>query len=276
MANARPRTGPRVPPQRAAAPPAEARRTDGGGRRRQAPAEYRIDDLAREAGTTARNVRSYQDRGLLPRPDRRGRANVYGPAHLERLRLISQLLDRGHTLAGIKELLEAWENGTGLRGVLGLAAEVAAPWSDESAVEYSRAELTAAFGGRQDGALEEAVRLGVLEPLGGDRYRAPSPALIQLAVEVHAQGAPLDATIGHLVPMRADLDRVAHGLVRFSAEHIFADYAGHPISDQEAARIRDAVRRLRPLAQRAMEAELARALRAQALRLVNSALTSDT
>ena len=29
-------------------------------------AEYRIDDLARAAGTTVRNVRAYQDRGLLP------------------------------------------------------------------------------------------------------------------------------------------------------------------------------------------------------------------
>ena len=31
-------------------------------------AEYRIDDLARAAGTTARNVRAYQERGLLPPP----------------------------------------------------------------------------------------------------------------------------------------------------------------------------------------------------------------
>ena len=40
-------------------------------------AEYRIDDLAREAGTTVRNVRVYQDRGLLPPPRREGRAGIY-------------------------------------------------------------------------------------------------------------------------------------------------------------------------------------------------------
>ncbi|WP_051939895.1 MerR family transcriptional regulator [Phaeacidiphilus oryzae] len=263
MAEARPRTGPRVPPQRAAAPPAEGR------------AEYRIDDLAREAGTTARNVRAYQDRGLLPRPDRRGRANVYGPAHLERLRLISQLLDRGHTLAGIKELIDAWENGTGLGGVLGLAAEVAGPWSDESAAELSRAELTAAFGHRDDEAVEKAVRLGVLEPVGEDRYRVPSPALIRLAAELHADGAPLGAIIDQLVTLRADLDGIAQSMVRFSATHLFAGYAGHPLSDHEAAEILSSVRRLRPLAQQAMEAELARALRAQALHLLNAALANE-
>ena len=30
--------------------------------------EYRIDDLARLAGTTTRNIRVYRDRGLLPPP----------------------------------------------------------------------------------------------------------------------------------------------------------------------------------------------------------------
>ena len=34
-------------------------------RERQPMAEYRIDDLARGAGTTARNVRACQQRGLL-------------------------------------------------------------------------------------------------------------------------------------------------------------------------------------------------------------------
>ena len=40
-----------------------------------APA-YRIEDLAHLSGATVRTIRAYQDRGLLPRPERRGRANV--------------------------------------------------------------------------------------------------------------------------------------------------------------------------------------------------------
>src|SRR5438309_572599 len=42
--------------------------------------EYRIDELAREAGTTVRNVRAYQDRGLLPPPRRSGRVGLYTDA----------------------------------------------------------------------------------------------------------------------------------------------------------------------------------------------------
>ena len=38
--------------------------------------EYTIDQLARAARTTVRNVRAYQDRGLIPPPERRGRTGA--------------------------------------------------------------------------------------------------------------------------------------------------------------------------------------------------------
>ncbi|WP_143588508.1 MerR family DNA-binding transcriptional regulator, partial [Streptomyces albovinaceus] len=48
----------------------------GAGAAARAP-EYRIEDLANASGATVRTIRAYQDRGLLPTPERRGRANVY-------------------------------------------------------------------------------------------------------------------------------------------------------------------------------------------------------
>ncbi|MGW0896959.1 MerR family transcriptional regulator, partial [Streptomyces goshikiensis] len=116
----------------------------------QAVAEYRIEDLAHHSGATVRTIRAYQDRGLLPKPERRGRSNVYRDTHLARLRQIADLLDRGYTLASIKELLEAWDAGRGLGGVLGLVAEVHGPWTDEEAARISRDELNERFGGRPD------------------------------------------------------------------------------------------------------------------------------
>ncbi|CAM5704758.1 hypothetical protein MAUB1S_03690 [Mycolicibacterium aubagnense] len=47
--------------------------------------------------------------GAAPQPERRGRANVYRDTHLARLHQIAGLLDRGYTLASIKELLDARE-----------------------------------------------------------------------------------------------------------------------------------------------------------------------
>src|SRR2546429_380483 len=40
--------------------------------------DYRVDDLARAAGTTARNGRPYQERGWLPPPRPVGRGRVGG------------------------------------------------------------------------------------------------------------------------------------------------------------------------------------------------------
>src|SRR3954447_15951269 len=82
--------------------------------------EYRIDDLARAAGTTVRNIRAYRDRGLVPPPRRHGRLALYDDTHVDRLRLIGGLLHRGYTLANIAELIEAWEGGRDVGELLGV------------------------------------------------------------------------------------------------------------------------------------------------------------
>ncbi|MEU6056542.1 MerR family transcriptional regulator [Streptomyces sp. NPDC047097] len=233
-------------------------------------AEYRIEDLARLGGATVRTVRAYQDRGLLPRPERRGRANVYGDEHLARLQQIADLLERGYTLASIKELLEAWDTGRGLGGVLGLVAEVHGPWSDEQEDRISRAELDAAFGGTPDeDAVREAVELGVLERVPGrdDKFVVPSPQELAVAVELYAAGVPLAAISGHLRELRGQVEHIAGRFLEFTTEHVFARYLDRrPPTDADAAEAAALVRRLRPLAQQTVDAELARAMRTLATR----------
>ncbi|GGR42906.1 hypothetical protein GCM10010282_39940 [Streptomyces roseolus] len=234
-------------------------------------AEYRIEDLAHHSGATVRTIRAYQDRGLLPRPERRGRANVYGDSHLARLRQIADLLDRGYTLASIKELLDAWDTGRGLGGVLGLVAEVQGPWTDEEAARITRAELDARFGGDPDeDAVREAVELGVLERIPGreaEEYLVPSPQELAVAVELHAAGVPLSAITGHLRELREQVEHIASRFLEFTTEHVFARYLEHrPPTDSDAAEAATMVRRLRPLAQQTVDAELARAMRILATR----------
>ncbi|WP_371670343.1 MerR family transcriptional regulator [Streptomyces sp. NBC_00289] len=244
-----------------------------------APA-YRIEDLANLSGATVRTIRAYQDRGLLPRPERRGRANVYSDAHLARLRRIAGLLDRGYTLASIKELLEAWDAGRGLGGVLGLVAEVDGPWTDEETVRISRAELTARFDGTSDdAAVAEAVELGVLEPVPGDddSFLVPSPQELAVAVELHSAGVPLSAISDHLRELRGQVEHIASRFLEFTTEHVFARYlAGpHRPTDADAAEAASLVRRLRPLARQTVDAELARAMRLLAVRQLRGHLGGD-
>ncbi|WP_461030288.1 MerR family transcriptional regulator, partial [Streptomyces sparsus] len=241
------------------------------------PTEYRIEELARHSGSTVRTIRAYQDRGLLPRPGRRGRANVYDAGHLARLRQIADLLERGYTLASIKELLDAWDSGRGLGKVLGLVAEVDGPWTSEAPDRLSRAELDARFGGRpDDAAVAEAVDLGVIEPLPGrtDEFLVPSPQELQVAVELHAAGVPLGAVTGHLRELRGQVEHIATRFLDFTSEHVFARYLDHTPTEADATEATELVRRLRPLAQQSVDAELARAMRTLAARHLREQLSA--
>ncbi|GAA2656071.1 MerR family transcriptional regulator [Streptomyces lunalinharesii] len=239
-------------------------------------AEYRIEDLAHLTGATVRTIRAYQDRGLLPRPERRGRANVYGDAHLARLRQIADLLDRGYTLASIKELLEAWDAGRDLGGVLGLVAEIDGPWTDEEPTRISRTDLDTAFGGTPDEqAVSEAVDLGVLERVPGrdDEFLVPSPQELAVAAELHSAGVPLLAISGHLREVRGQVEHIAARFLDFTTEHVFRAFLNHPPTEAETAEATALVRRLRPLAQQTIDAELARAMRTLATRYIRHHLT---
>src|SRR5438309_1360258 len=105
-----------------------------------------IDELARRAGVTTRNVRAYQERGLLPPPQKVGRTGMYGEVHLARLMIVGNLLERGYSLASIGELLGAWDSGGNLGELLGFEHALARPWIDEPPEHLDRAQLETVFG----------------------------------------------------------------------------------------------------------------------------------
>lgn len=83
---------------------------------------FTVDELAREVGTTTRQVRALQTQGLLPHPIVVGRTGFYGADHLARLRAILRLQADGFSLASLAALFRAWEAGMTLDQVLGLDA----------------------------------------------------------------------------------------------------------------------------------------------------------
>ncbi|MFD3589507.1 MerR family transcriptional regulator [Streptomyces sp. NPDC058683] len=80
--------------------------------------EYRIAELADQAGVPVRTVRFYRERDLIPQPRREGRIAWYNSRHLARLRAITALLKRGHTLNGIADLTMAYESGLDIGDLL--------------------------------------------------------------------------------------------------------------------------------------------------------------
>jgi DNA-binding transcriptional MerR regulator len=228
-------------------------------------ADYRIDELAREAGATVRNIRAYQDRGLLPPPRLEGRVGYYDDSHLARLRLIGQLLARGYTFAIIKELLLAWEHGKEVSEVLGLEKVLTDPWSDEIPGQAGHGELVAAFGGGLSDAeiaafLERAVALGLIEP-DGDHYRVPSPRLLHVGGELVAAGIPLDAVLDIAEQIRDDCEVIAGRFVNLVDEHVFDRVSPDAVpGGEELPQLAAIVRRMRPLVKMVVEPFIARAM----------------
>ncbi|MBW3668020.1 MAG: MerR family transcriptional regulator [Actinobacteria bacterium] len=217
--------------------------------------------MAERAGTTVRNVRAYQDRGLLPPPRRSGRVAFYSEVHLARLRLIGRLVERGYTLASIGELLQAWEAGHDIGEVLGLEEAINAPWATEAPETVTAAELAARFGVEPADGVPRAVELGLLVPdADGERYRVPSPRLLQVATVLHAAGVPLDAILDAGAALRAETDRIAALFTGLAMDHVVdADRIADAAPDELAAKA-EVVRRLRPLAEAATVAALAQSM----------------
>ncbi|MDG5485480.1 MerR family transcriptional regulator [Mycolicibacterium gadium] len=90
-------------------------------------AEYRLEELARISGVSARNIRAYRERGLLDAPRRVGRSAFYDDYHLSQLRTINQLLRRGFNSAHIAEFFASMRQGADLADILGIQRALLGP-----------------------------------------------------------------------------------------------------------------------------------------------------
>ncbi len=225
-------------------------------------AEYSIDELARVAQTTVRNIRSYQSKGLLPTPRRDGRTNVYSDVHLARLRLIANLLGRGFTLTSIDEVLTAFERGDGFSELLGLEAAITSPWATEPPGQVSLVELATMFGAAFSPAgVKRAIELDLIRRSGPARFVAPSLRLLNVGAELVRAGIPLEVLFEQIAELRRDVESISRRFVQLIAREVFDRYGRDRIPPpSEQRRLTEFVKRVRPMAKTAVEVELARAL----------------
>ncbi|WP_434663904.1 MerR family transcriptional regulator [Paraburkholderia sp. A3BS-1L] len=229
---------------------------------RAADSEYTVDELARVAGTTVRNVRAYQDRDLLMPPDKRGRVGIYNDSHVARLKLINHLLARGYTLSNIQDLIKAIDDGGDLRSILGLENAIGGPWSHTRPRTYSLPELIKLFGPQAPNSLTRLAELGLLERKGLS-FVARNPAMLDAAAATVREGIPARELLDVLEEARPHFDAIAGTLVAMVVRHLDRYDAGAlpPATDMPA--LVDAIWRLRPLSTVFVENEILRALEEQ-------------
>src|SRR4051795_652656 len=166
-----------------------------------------IDELAQRTGMTVRNLRAHQSRGLLPPPEVRGRTGYYGPEHAARLELIRELQGEGFNLESIRRLLTRTD-GSGTE-VLRFTRALREPFEDEQPQIVEAAELTERYGSSDTRLLPRAEKLGLLRPLGDDRFEEMSPRLSRAGQELTALGVPAEVALEVVARVRRHADGVA-------------------------------------------------------------------
>jgi DNA-binding transcriptional MerR regulator len=227
------------------------------------PNQLTIEQLAAKSGMTVRNIRAHQARGLLAPPEVRLRVGYYGPEHVAQLRMIRDLQNEGFNLGGIKRLFDDSE-GTAQRLVQ--FRHALTEGHREPAETLTRSELAQRFRVKgREGArvLARAERLGLLHPVGGDAYEAPSPSLLAVAEEVVAQGISLDAALGVFEEIERHCDGVARAFVKVFVGEVWRPFQRAGMPPDRWPEIERAIERLRPLSSQAVIAIFGRRMSAQ-------------
>ena len=233
--------------------------------------EYTIDELATLTRVPSRTIRFYQSKGALPGPKIRGRVAYYGPEHVERLKLIGSLQDRGLRIRAIRDLLQQADKGElALNEWLGLERQLQEPWADDRPRVVTEAELQSLLGDQRPGAIAELLRLGQIERRG-DSYLIRSPALLAVGLRLEAAGIDFETAVGASDILRKHLRRAAADLTEFFYKRI-GDGFGRDVTANDLG---EAYKALRPLGQESVRVLFGREMERALRKLLDSGATRE-
>jgi DNA-binding transcriptional MerR regulator len=229
----------------------------------QKPGEYTIDELAAKARVPSRTIRFYQSRGALMAPEIRGRVAYYDEAHLERLKLIAQLQDRGLRMDAIGDLVSSIERGeVDLAEWLGVEQQMQASWANDQPRTVSESELVGLCGKPRPGVVADLVRLALVERRG-DVYLVESPALLSIALKLEAAGVDLSTARAAANIVQKHVTRAVDELIELFLKRV----KDGELQVSEPAKILES---LRPLGLEAVRVIFGRAMEGGLRKLVES------
>jgi DNA-binding transcriptional MerR regulator len=210
--------------------------------------EMTVDELARRAGMTVRNVRAHQSRGLLQPPEVRGRTGYYGPEHLARLEFIKELQAEGFNLESIRRILQNAPEASP-QEALDFTRALTAPFGEERPEVTSVDELLGPWGDQATPELRRRVlKLGLIRDLGDGRVEVRTPRLQRASEELAELGVPLETAVEVIRVLKRHSEAVAKAYADLFVERVWRPFEKGETDRSDWAEVRDALERLRPLA----------------------------
>ncbi len=214
-------------------PPADAPADEGD----QPQRRYSLEELAQEAGVPARTIRHYRSEKLLPPPDREGRAARYDEQHLERLRLIARLQDRGLSLKAIRDVLRRVEKGKlDLDEWLGIGEQLQRPWSSDRPELLDEDGLADRLQRQRPGLLADLLAHDIVQANDTlpPTYLVPSPGMLDVVLRLEAGGIDVATSAAALTRVERHLRRAAEGLVEQVVDRAGQGFGQEPDQVTEA------------------------------------------
>ena len=220
-------------------------------------AEYRINELADASGVSVRNIRVYQDRGLLPPPTIRGRTGWYSEEHLVRLNLISRMLERGYTFATISELLHAAHYGMKVEHVLRGEPKGGRFRNFKRAATITITELRKTLNA-SDKSIALGQKLGLLVK-DGAHYAIKNPEVLEGAEVLVKSGIDIDVLLDRFVRVQDDLEDAARSFVSIITDKYF-DEKLPELGEANVSKMAELIQTVRPMAHDIVETTFRKAL----------------
>jgi DNA-binding transcriptional MerR regulator len=230
--------------------------------RADSDAELTVDELARETGTTVRNIRSLQTRGLLPPPAIRARTGYYGRGHAARVRMILAMQAEGFQLKAIERLLDRPEAAA--EQIFNFGRTLLESFGGAAPEFATSDELAERFGDQfAPGLLRKAEKLGLIKGLGEERWEIRNPTLVSAGEQLVALGVPLSHALAVAEKIEQHTAAIAKAYVRLFQSDVLGGSNDVERTPAEWVRIQDSLGRLRPLAVEAIRASFEQAMSEQ-------------
>lgn len=210
--------------------------------------EFTIEELARHAGMTVRNVRAYASRGLIAAPRIQGRTGYYNRGHLQRLRLVRELLNRGYTLAAAEQAV-ASSPASAAGHTLNLLDILAEPTDSEVPELMTIDDLAALANVHRDNELIQALaQLGLVERYDDESVRVLRPTVVRAGAAAVSLGLSVESVINLFPRISHHLREVTDAFVSLVSSQIVDPFMDAGMPEDRWQHVTEVIETLLPVA----------------------------